>query len=178
MDLPIVHPPGNQHAGRCYRETLLPWAGNNGGQLLRYVTGSCCQVAGHVANRQQRGFLDTMLASLEEVHRSTRDFMEGMRHARVMNPWVGLRSTSPSNIWGEDPVYIKKEVMPRLAEGVKITLNKISLKRRGEGDEPDMKRGRRQAGGGGGDGRPASSSHRSSSRGSGGGGGRGGCYRN
>jgi uncharacterized membrane protein YgcG len=149
------------------------------GPLPRYVTGSCCLEAGHVANRLQRGFLDTVLASLEDVHRSTRDFlfMEGMRHARVMNPWVGLRSTSPSNIWGEDPVYIKKEVMTLLAEGVKITLNKISLKRRGEGDEPDTKRGRRQTGGGG-DGRPASSSHRSSSRGSGGGGGRSGRYRN
>jgi uncharacterized membrane protein YgcG len=153
------------------------------GPLPRYVTGSCCQEAGHVANRQQRGFLDTVLESLEEVHRCTRDYLftEGMRHARVMNPWVGLRSTSPSNIWGEDPVYIKKELMPRLAEGVKITLNKISLKRRGEGEEPETKRGRRQPGGNsGGEGRRDSYSRGGSSRGSGGGsgGGRGGRYRN
>jgi hypothetical protein len=98
-----------------------------------------------------------------------------MRHVRVMNPWVGLRGTSPSNIWGEDPVYIRKEMMPRLAEGVKITLNKISLKRRSDGNEPETKRGRSLSaasrGGGGGSGdrmsggrgsHPASTGHRNS----------------
>jgi hypothetical protein len=197
------------------------------GPLPRYVTGGCCldagnvanrqqrghldspgagnvanrqqrghldsPGAGNVANRQQRGHLDSLLSNLEEVHKCIRDFLfvEGLRHARVMNLWVGLRGSSPSNIWGKDPVYIKKEMMPRLAEGVKITLNKISLKRRSDGNEPETKRGRSQAassrgggsstgdrlGGGGGGGRPTGTGHRSSSRGSGGGG-RGGRYRN
>jgi hypothetical protein len=160
------------------------------GPLPRYVTGGCCLEAGHAQNRLRRDFLESQLGHLEEVHTCTRDFLfvEGLRHARVMNPWVGIRGSSPSNIWGEDPVYIRREMMTKLTDGVKITLNKITLKRRGDGEEPETKRGRRPraqdmaAGNGGnrGGGRHESRSHSNSSRGNGGGGrgGRAGRYRN
>jgi hypothetical protein len=137
-------------------------------------------------NRQQARFLDNMVADLEDVHKCARDFLfvEGLRHVRVMNPWVGLRGSSPSNIWGEDPVHIKPEMMPRLVEGVRVTANKITLKRGSDSREPEPKRSRHSGGGsggggsgGGGTGRGGGSAGNSSGAGpSYGGGGSGGQY--
>jgi hypothetical protein len=101
-------------------------------------------------NRLQARFLDNLVADLEDVHKCARDFLfvEGLRHVRVMNPWVGLRGSSPSNIWGEDPVHIKPEMLPRLVEGVRVTTNKITLKRGSDSREPEPKRSRNSGGGG------------------------------
>jgi hypothetical protein len=147
------------------------------GPLPRFVTGGCCTDPGHMPNRKQPGFMDNMVKELEEVHKQVRDFLfvENLRHVRVMNPWIGLRGSSPSNIWGEDPVLVKAEVLPKLVEGVKITTTKITLKRRGDNLTPEPKRSRSLAepvrprgGGGGGRGGAASSGYgtQSSSRGS------------
>jgi hypothetical protein len=86
-----------------------------------------------------------MVKELEEVHKHIRDFLfvEGLRHVRVMNPWVGLRGSSPANIWGEDPVLIKTAMLPKLVEGVKLTLSKITLKRRSDNS---IQRSPREAG--------------------------------
>jgi hypothetical protein len=87
----------------------------------------CCDNAAHITNRRGPRFLEDMLEDLEGIHKTMRDylFMENLRHIRVMNPWVGLRGLSPTNIWGDNPVQIRKEAMVHLAEGVRITLNKI-----------------------------------------------------
>jgi hypothetical protein len=133
------------------------------GPMPRFVTGGCCEAPSHMPNRSQPGFLDNMVKELEEVHKQVRDFLfvEGLRHVRVMNPWIGMRGSSPSNIWGEDPVLIKTELMPKLVEGVKITLTKITIKRRGDTTTPEPKRSRSVA---------EQDSARGGTRGSGGGG--------
>jgi uncharacterized membrane protein YgcG len=73
-----------------------------------------------------------------------------------------LRGLLPSNIWGDNPVAIRQEMLGHLVEGVKITINKITIKRRRDSVDPtEQKRGR---GGGNSGGRGGSSSS-----------GRGGC---
>jgi hypothetical protein len=152
------------------------------GPMPRFVTGGCCTEPGHMPNRTQPGFLDNMVKELEEVHKQVRDFLfvENLRHVRVMNPWIGLRGVSPSNIWGEDPVMVKTEMLPKLVDGMKITITKITIKRRGDNSTPEPKRSRGGAepgragggprGGGGGGGRVGAAGtgygQQSSSRGS------------
>jgi hypothetical protein len=120
------------------------------GPLPRYVTGSCCQDPEHMPNRLRARFLEDLVADLDDVHKCARDFLfvEGLRNMRVMNPWVGLRGSSPANIWGEDPVHVKQEMQMKLVEGVKLTLNKITLKRGSDSREPEPKRSRNTGGGG------------------------------
>jgi hypothetical protein len=114
------------------------------GPLPRFVTGSCCEEPGHIPNRDQPGFLNNMVGELEELHKNVRDFLfvEGLHHVRVMNPWVGMRGASPTIIWGEDPILIKPAMLPKLVEGVKLTLLKITLKRRSDNATLEPKRSR------------------------------------
>jgi uncharacterized membrane protein YgcG len=132
---------------KVYKPLLEATAGHKTvmvGPMPRFVTGGCCTEPGHMPNRTQPGFLDNMVKELEEVHKQVRDFLfvENLRHVRVMNPWIGLRGASPSNIWGEDPVLVKAEMLPKLVEGVKITITKITIKRRGDNTMPEPKRNR------------------------------------
>jgi hypothetical protein len=138
------------------------------GPLPRFVTGSCCEDPGHIPNRGQSGFLNNMVGELEELHKNVRDFLfvEGLRHVRIMNPWVGMRGTSPTNIWGEDPIMVLPAVLPKLVEGVKLTLSKITLKRRSDNATPEPKRSRSTTG--------QAEDPRAGHRNSGGGGDRGG----
>jgi hypothetical protein len=125
------------------------------GPLPRYVVAGCCGKAAHISNRRAPRFLEDMLEDLEGIHKTTRDFLfkENLRHIRVMNPWVGLRDMLLANIWGDNPIQIKQEAMVQLAEGVKITLNKITIKRRRDSMDPaEQKRNRGWSGGGGGSG--------------------------
>jgi hypothetical protein len=45
---------------------------------------------------------------------------------------VALRDVGIEELWGSDPVHIKREYIPKLVEGVKITLAKIVPKRKNE----------------------------------------------
>jgi hypothetical protein len=67
-----------------------------------------------------------------------------------MDPWVGLRHLQPGAIWGEDPVHVKPEHFKKMAEGVKLTLGKISPKRRRESFSGNVQKRGRLGGGGGG----------------------------
>jgi uncharacterized membrane protein YgcG len=115
------------------------------GPLPRYATAACCNDAAHMPNRRGARFLEDLVDDLEGVHKTARDFLfkESLGHMRIMNPWVGLRGLSPSNIWGDDPTNIRKEMMGHLVEGIMITINKITIKRRRESLDPsEQKRGR------------------------------------
>jgi hypothetical protein len=77
-----------------------------------------------------------------------------------MDPWVGLRQYESGELWDKDPVHIIQDRYKALAEGVKITISKLSPKRRRDSignPGPDSKRGRMEGrggrGGGGGNGR-------------------------
>jgi hypothetical protein len=121
------------------------------GPLPHYVAAGCCDNATQIPNRRGPRFLEDILEDLEGIHKTMRDYLfkESLRHIRVMNPRVGLRGLSPSNIWGDNPVQIRKEVMVHLAEGVKITLNKITIKRRRDSVEPAEQKKSGRGGGGG-----------------------------
>jgi hypothetical protein len=141
-----------------------------------------------MANRCMPGFLAKMKKELEILNRTIKEFLhgDGYNNIRSMDPWVGLRHLETNQIWGTDPVHIKRDHLACLAEGVKITLSKISLKRWRESQSgPPSKKckitggqvvaGRGFAGGGG----SASFGGGSGGRGGGGdslaSGGRGGC---
>jgi hypothetical protein len=169
-DLSICDKPVMAKLLKVYKPLLDATAGHKTvmvGPMPRFVTGGCCDVPSHMPNRSQPGFLDNMVKELEEVHKQVRDFLfvEGLRNVRVMNPWIGMRGSSPSNIWGEDPILVKPEMLPKIVEGVKITMTKISIKRRGDTTTPEPKRSRSVA---------DQDSARGGGRG-GGGGGRGGA---
>jgi uncharacterized membrane protein YgcG len=122
------------------------------GPLPRYATAACCNKAAHMPNRMGARFLEDLMEDLEGVHKIASDYLfkESLRHIRVMNPWVGLRGLSPTNIWGDDPTSIRLDMMGHLVEGIFITLNKITLKRRRDSVDPvEQKRGRGGGSGGG-----------------------------
>jgi hypothetical protein len=102
------------------------------GPLPRYVSNACCNDPEHMANRSTPGFMTKMKKELEVVNRTIKEFLhgDGYNNIRAMDPWVGLRHLETSQIWGNDPVHVRKENLPCLVEGVKITLSKISPKRR------------------------------------------------
>jgi hypothetical protein len=124
------------------------------GPLPRYVTAGCCDKAAHIPNRRGQRFLEDVLEDLEGVHKSLCDFLfkENLRHVRAMNPWIGLRGLSPANIWGDNPVLIRKEAMVHVAEGVRITLNKMTIKRRRDSVDTEEQKRSRGAGGSSGQG--------------------------
>jgi hypothetical protein len=104
------------------------------GPLPRYVTNACCNDPEHMANRSTPGFMSKMKKELEVVNRTIKEFLhgDGYSNIRAMDPWVGLRHLETSQVWGNDPVHVKRENLACLVEGVKITLSKISPKRRRE----------------------------------------------
>jgi hypothetical protein len=120
------------------------------GPLPRYVTASCCGDEKHMPNRSDSGFLSGMMSELVMLNRCIKDFLfsEGYRNARVMDPWNGLRHLDIKDVWGEDPRFIKPGLFKHLADGVKLTLDKIGGKKRmvSENDSA-AKRGRVNTGG-------------------------------
>jgi hypothetical protein len=104
------------------------------GPLPRGVTNACCNDPEHMANRSTPGFMAKMKKELEVLNRTIKEFLhgDGYSNIRSMDPWVGLHHLESSQIWGNDPVHVKKEHLACVVEGVKITLSKISPKRRRE----------------------------------------------
>jgi hypothetical protein len=83
-------------------------------------------------NRKESTFVVNLLGELATLNKATKDFLflDGFRNARVMDPWMGLRGMQHMEVWGDDPVHIKRGLFKHLAEGVKITLDKIKGKKR------------------------------------------------
>jgi hypothetical protein len=102
------------------------------GPLPRYVTNACCNDPEHMANRSTLGFLAKMKKELEVINRTIKEFLHGYSNIRAMDPWVGLRHLETNQIWGNDPVHVKRDHLACVVEGVKITLSKILPKRRRE----------------------------------------------
>jgi hypothetical protein len=126
------------------------------GPLPRYVMGACCDEMGHMANRTEPGFFQRMKQDLAVLNKEIKDFLfnDDYQNVRAMDPWVGLKNLGPDMVWGEDPVHIKRELMKHLVEGVQITLDKITPKRRRDSVESSgSKRARGGGRGGGGGGR-------------------------
>jgi hypothetical protein len=126
------------------------------GPMPRYVSRACCEDQDHMANRSTPGFAGKMKSDLEAVNRTVKEFLrnDGYQNIRAMDPWVGLRQYSSDQLWGEDPVHIKDEMFKELVEGVKITLSKLSPKRKRDsvGGLPASKKTRVSGGGDGGSG--------------------------
>jgi hypothetical protein len=115
------------------------------GPLPKYVTASCCDDPKHMQNRKDTAFLPNLLGELVAINKGIKDFlfMEGFRNMRVMDPWVGLRRLDVNDVWGDDPVHIRRCHYKHLAEGVKLTLDKIKGKKRtGSQQDSATKRGR------------------------------------
>jgi hypothetical protein len=117
------------------------------GPLPRYVSKACCEDQDHMANRKTPGLAGKMKSDLEAVNRTVKEFLrnDGYQNIRAMDPWVGLRQYTSVQLWGEDPVHIREEMFKQLVEGVKITLSKLSPKRKRDstGGGPNSKRGRK-----------------------------------
>jgi hypothetical protein len=75
--------------------------------LPRYVSDGCCQKAGHVANRSERGYKENMEKQLEGVARKFKNllFHAGKRYIRVLDPGYNLKGTEMADVWGVDPVH-------------------------------------------------------------------------
>jgi hypothetical protein len=92
--------------------------------LLRYITGSCCDNAGHGTNRAAPDFKKKMSEDLDNMKRTLKDFVfrEGNRSVKIIDPNVDLRGLEEGDIWGTDPVHPKTEVYAKIAEGM-VRLN-------------------------------------------------------
>jgi hypothetical protein len=128
-----------------------------------------------MANRCTPGFLAKMKKELEVLNRTIKEFLhgDGYTNIRSMDPWVGLRHLETNQIWGNDPVHVNREHLACVVEGVKITLSKISSKRRRESQSGPPSKKCKTSGGQAGTGREASTGGSNVSLG-GGSGGRGG----
>jgi uncharacterized membrane protein YgcG len=62
----------------------------------------------------------------EQLHK------DGYDNIRCLDPWVALRDVGIEELWGADPVHIKREHVPKLVDSVKIALAKIVPKRKNE----------------------------------------------
>jgi hypothetical protein len=110
------------------------------GPLPRYVSSACCGDPEHMANRCTPGFLTKMKSELDGINRTIKEFLHnlGYNNIRAMDPWVGLGQLDVKQIWGTDPVHIKREHLAKLVEGVKITLSKLAPKRRRDSTEANL----------------------------------------
>jgi hypothetical protein len=64
-----------------------------------------------------------------------------------MDPWVGLRNIAVDQLWGQNPVHLKKEHYSKLIEGIHITVDKIVPKKRNSTMSGSLtKRGKYEAG--------------------------------
>jgi hypothetical protein len=115
------------------------------GPLPKYVTASCCDDPRHMQNRKDTSFLPNLLAELAAINKGIKDFLflEGYRNMRAMDPWVGLRKMDVKDVWGDDPVHIRHCHYKHLADGIKLTVEKIKGKKRmASQPESATKRGR------------------------------------
>jgi hypothetical protein len=111
-----------------------------------------------MANRLAPGFFNNMKRDLAALNRTIKEFPnhDGYENIRAMDPWVGLKHLEPDQLWGPDPVHIRRVHMEQLVKGVKISLEKVSpRKRRDSLDGEQMAKqirldGRGGASGGGG----------------------------
>jgi hypothetical protein len=93
-----------------------------------------------------------MRGELETVNKTIKDFLhnDGYNNIRALDPWVCVKQLDVSQIWGADPVHIRKEHVANLIDGVKITLSKLAPKRRRDSADstpgPPSKRGKTAAG--------------------------------
>jgi hypothetical protein len=143
------------------------------GLLPRYMAAGCCADTEHMANRAAPNFLSGMIKDLANVNRTIKELLhaDGYDNIRSIDPWIGLRDISFESLWGADPVHIKRERVPKLVEGVKIALTKISPKRKNEeqsgGSSKRRRVGSNNGGGGGGGGGGSGGRGGGSSRGGG-----------
>jgi hypothetical protein len=138
---------------RLCRPAFIATAGINTAMmspLPRFVTGSCCKDPEHMGNRKAPEFFAHMKEDLARTVRVLKEFMhnDDYQNIRVMDPWVGLRHLQPGIIWGEDPVHVKPEHFKKMVEGVKLTLGKISPKRRRDSFSGNVQKRGRLGGGG------------------------------
>jgi hypothetical protein len=101
-----------------------------------------------MGNRKKPGFLHEIKRDLAALNKSIKDFLfnKDFPTIRAMDHWVGLKNKEEDDIWGSDPVHIKQEHYKILVGGVKITLDKITPKRRRESaGNATVKRGRQDS---------------------------------
>jgi hypothetical protein len=67
-------------------------------------------------------------------------------NVRSLDPWVELRDVSSDELWGPDPVHIRREHVPKLVDSVKIALAKIVPKRKNEEQNLGNQNKRRRVG--------------------------------
>jgi hypothetical protein len=104
------------------------------GPMPRYVSAGCCPDPEHMANRAAPSFFTNMKKDLATVNRIIKELLhkDGYDNVRCLDPWVALRDISTDDLWGTDPVLIKREHVPRLVDSVKIALAKIVPKRKND----------------------------------------------
>jgi uncharacterized membrane protein YgcG len=104
------------------------------GALPRYISAGCCQDPDHMANRVATGFFGNMKKDLVALNRTVKEFLhhDGYENIRAMDPWVGLKNLEPDQLWGTDPIHIRRSQMEHLVRGVKISLEKLAPKKRRE----------------------------------------------
>jgi hypothetical protein len=102
--------------------------------MPHYVSAGCCQDPEHMANRAAPSFLPNMKKDLATCNRVIKEQLhkDGYDNIRCLDPWVALRDVGIEELWGSDPVHIKREHVPKLVESVKIALAKIVPKRKNE----------------------------------------------
>jgi hypothetical protein len=128
------------------------------GALPRYISAGCCQDPEHMANRVAPGFFANMKKDLAALNRTVKEFLhhDGYDNIRAMDPWVGLKNLEPDQLWGTDPIHIRRNQMEHLVRGINISLEKLAPKKRREqaAGERTAKRirldGEAASGGGGG----------------------------
>jgi hypothetical protein len=146
------------------------------GPMPRYVSAGCFQDPEHMANRAAPSFLPNMKRDLATCNRVIKEQLhkDGYDNVRCLDPWVALRDVGIEELWGSDPVHIKREYVPKLVEGVKITLAKIVPKRKNEDQSVGNLSKKRRVGSVGNAGDNAGSSSAAGAGGGRGGGGGGG----
>jgi hypothetical protein len=84
-----------------------------------------------MANRVAPGFFGNMKKDLAALNRTAKEFLhhDGYDNIRAMDPWVGLE---PDQLWGTDPIHIRRNQMEHLVRGVNISLEKLAPKKRRE----------------------------------------------
>jgi hypothetical protein len=81
------------------------------GPLPRYVSTACCGDPEHMANRCTPRFRRKMRSELDGTNRTIKEFLhnDGYSNIHALDPWVCLRQLDVTQIWGADPVHIKKD---------------------------------------------------------------------
>jgi hypothetical protein len=104
----------------------LPW----------YYLDGCCNERGHVSNRFQREYKDTMLQKLADMKNNIKNFMfiNRYKNVTVLDPAVDIKMLGDSDVWGADPVHQQEAVFSSLARSVTVLVEKSNALKSPTGD--------------------------------------------